>query len=121
VLSKEPGKTKKPSNTNNTSKKSKMEIEEIIEEQSAKAELRLYSQHDGVPGNPVENWYVRNLSSSQAIRFTVEFWRGQIVFGDRWTRTFDIEPGEIKGIGSKRSSGMATTINARIVGARYLN
>lgn len=97
-----------------------MAEEEIIQTQTALADLRLYSQHDGVPGYPQENWYVRNQSTSRAIRFTVEFWRGQIVFGDRWTRTFNIEPGEIKGIGSKRTSGVATTTNARIRGARYI-
>jgi hypothetical protein len=89
-------------------------------QQSALNLLKLYSVHDGVPGYPIENWYVRNTSTSQAIKFTVLFWKGNIDFGDSHTDIFEIEPGEIKGIGNKRGYGNETT-HAKITGARFIN
>lgn len=89
-----------------------------LQQQPASDYIKIYSKHDGVPGNPIENWYAENKSNNSAIKFTILFWRGNITFGDKWTKTFEIEPGEIKGIGNKRSSG-STTINAQLRGARY--
>ena len=86
---------------------------------NAKAYISLYSQHDGTPGYPRENWYIKNRSSNEAIKVTIEFWKGNYSFGDKWTRSFSVEPGEIKGIGTKRGNG-GDTVNAQVKGARFL-
>ena len=81
--------------------------------------LRLYSQHDGRPGYPMENWYLKNTSRNEAIKVTVLFWNGNYALSDKWTRTFTLEPGEIKSIGNKYGYGRVTTY-CRIEGARYI-
>ena len=86
---------------------------------TAKSTLRLYSQHDGRPGYPMENWYIKNTSRNEAIKVTVLYWRGNYSLSQKWTRTFTVEPGEIIGIGNKYGYGQETTY-CRIEGARFL-
>jgi hypothetical protein len=87
-------------------------------EPAASTFIILYSQHDGSPGNPIENWYAKNTSTNKAIKFTVLFWTGQIEFGNKATEVFELEPGEIKSIRTKTSGGQ--TWNAQLQGARFL-
>lgn len=89
------------------------------QQSKAKDFIKLFYKHDGVAGNPVQNWYIENTSDSEAIRVVIKYTRGNPGFNDTWTRKFDVEPGEVVGVGTKSSMGQ-DPINARVKGARYL-
>ncbi|GAB5527223.1 MAG: hypothetical protein Roseis2KO_50950 [Roseivirga sp.] len=88
------------------------------QEKKASGYIKIYSKHDGKPGYPRENWYAENKSKDQAIRITVTYWNGNFASADKWTKSFDLEPGEKKGIGTKRS-GISETTYAKLSGARF--
>ena len=86
---------------------------------SAKDFVNLFSKHDGRPGHTIENWYAENTSQNQVIKITVLYTKGNPAFGNQWTKTFTLEPGQIIGIGTKRL-GATEAVSARIKGARFI-
>lgn len=88
------------------------------QQKKASGYIKIFSQHDGKPGYPQENWYAENKSKDQAIRVTIVYWNGNFKSADKWTKSFDLEPGEKKGIGTKRSGSSQTTY-AKVNGARF--
>lgn len=92
---------------------------ELSTQSKAKDDLRIFSKHTGAVGYPRQDWFLENTSTTEAIRVVVKFTRGNSGFNNSWTERFDIEPGEIKCIGTKFVQGTDPThVNLR--GARYL-
>jgi len=85
--------------------------------------LKLYSQYDTGNGYTSSNqhWYLKNKHKNRAIKVTILFRSGGDITGNgKWTKSFTLEPGEIKNIGYKRSSFTDGTTSAKINGARFL-
>lgn len=80
--------------------------------------IDLYSQRDPTPGNLNEMWYAKNRNTSKVIKVTVQFWKGQIEFGNIVTEVYSVSPGEIKLLRAKYSGG-TDTWNAQVLGATY--
>ncbi|KGL63449.1 hypothetical protein [Polaribacter sp. Hel1_85] len=82
-------------------------------------DIRLYYKHTGVAGSPQTSWFIKNLSTSKAIKVTIYFWEGHPDLGMNDTDSWSLEPGEFKSIRIRSSQG-PTFWNAKKVGARYL-
>jgi len=89
------------------------------EAQSAKDYVHLFSKHKGRPGHVLVNWYAENTSQNQVIKITVQYTKGNAAFGNQWTKSFTLEPGQVLGIGTKQLGG-TETIHAQIKGARFI-
>ncbi len=94
----------------------------VMAQSAAKNEVRLYNKFTGTGGLNQYGWFLKNKSTSQAIKVTIKFTDRTKTQNNTRTESFSLEPGDDRWIAVKFQHSFATRIDtaANIVGARYL-